>query len=226
MIRIALFPVSVETLPIARYINNYSKDYLVTTLLALPGTGLCGKDAGYADNRGTTGMIISESANDTKTQWDALFVAEHTDVDGMAHIHNLLVEQINSALRISKDVVCAAQLTPQELEGIFRFAKNENRSFTYLPESIISLDKRNNGPLFHPQPYVVFVGGILRETNSFEVFLSIVGEMSSKHSLNVLSFSTNTNCTLCESIDLSQAFRLKEYTETEMIYAMNELNAL
>lgn len=221
MIKAALFPISIETLPLVKYINKYYSEYQITSLLSFPGSGLCGKDAGYADNRWQTGIVVSESLHETRDMWDVIFVAEQPDPNNEANIYELTIEALKNALELDKHVICCTHLLHNDLNIIKEMAVSRKCSFTYLPDAeIVSFPKRSSGVLFQPLSYVIFVGGLIREANSFEVFLSIVGKLQNEY--NVLSLSTNVNCMLCKMKSLSQFIYSKNYSESEKIYAIND----
>jgi peptide maturation system protein (TIGR04066 family) len=222
MTKVAFFPTSAETLPIIKYINDYSSDYYLTALLALPGTALCGKDVGCADNRGNVGLVVSSVEDDTAGLWDVLLVTGHTEVDGGNIVREQTLAEINKTLRMSKDVVCDAVLPVKEQEHFSELARERRCSFTYLPKPYAESLKTFTPRLYSPLPFVVFIGGIIKATNTFEIFLSIVGEIRKSHNLNVLPLSTGLDCGFCGVSNLGFILHSKEYAEAEKVYAVND----
>jgi peptide maturation system protein (TIGR04066 family) len=221
MERIALFPTSFETLPIANYINNYCCDKKITTLLAMPGTGLCGKDSSNSDDREITGMIVSESLTETQTDWDTIYIANNPEIDEFDSANDYAIRAIEEAYKLRKDVTCSLQLSGELLAKYYRIFSDAGLVFL-TPDDKYTYVAKQYGPIIRPTPYTVFVGGLISEVNSFENFLSLVGALRERQNMRVLSFSTNPDSFLCDSVDLSNILYSIEYTEVEKIYMLND----
>jgi peptide maturation system protein (TIGR04066 family) len=222
MEKIALFPASVETLPISRYINKYCYDKKITTLLAMPGTGLCGKDSSYADNRELTGVIVSESLIETQENWNTLYIANNPETDDLGNSNGYLLDAIiEEAYKLHKNVMCSVK-TDDEL-----FARYHSRFsdiglvFSSPMNKYVNVAKKH-GYILRPAPFTVFVGGIITEANAFEIFLSLIGEFKEKQNIKVLAFSTNPDSFLCDVMDLSDILYSVEYSEIEKVYMLND----
>ena len=220
MIRAALYPVSVGTLPIASFLNNHISEYCITTLIALPGSGLCGKDSGYADNRGTTGYCISDSIIDTQTNWDVLFVSEAYDPFNEADTIELIVETILKALELHKKVICCKLLSQSDLEKVYSKLQYLSDSFVYLPNHSHMPIKRTSGSIYNPSQYIIYIGGLISEANSLEIFLNLYNMLNKSYT--VLALSTNINIEFCGGKSLSHIIYSSSYSEVEKIYAIND----
>lgn len=218
----AFFPVSADTLPIVKYLDENSEQYYITTLLTIPGSGLSGKDAGYADNRSFVGKVIYSNLQETKDMWKILLVANHSDRFGNGDIYSLTVHAIKTALILFKTVICAARLKPDDLNEFVLVNDHNDCQFIYLPghENLpLSLDK---GRLYCPIAPILFVGGLLDEANTLEAFLSISGRLQSAN-FNVVPISANANCGLAGITTFSQLTYPEGIDEVQKVYTLNNL---
>lgn len=218
----AFFPVSVETLPIAKYLDDYSEQYYITTLLTFHGSGLSGKDIGYADNRPRVDNVIYSNLQETKEMWTTLLVANHSDIFNSGDIYSLTVDVIKTALILHKTVICAAQLKPDDLNELVLVNNHNKCQFIYLPDQEklpLSLDK---GRLYCPIAPILFVGGLLEEANILKTFLSVSGRLQSD-SFNVVPISTNANCGLAGITTFTQLTYPEGINEVKKVYTLNNL---
>ncbi|NLE04258.1 MAG: hypothetical protein GX638_05570 [Crenarchaeota archaeon] len=218
----AFFPVSAETLPIAKYLDDYSEKYCITTLLAFPGSGLVGKDSGYVDNRTNVGKFISSDIQETKGRWTTLLVANHSDIDYNDDIYVLTVDAIRTALLFQKEVICSAQLKQDDLNEFIILNAYNNGQFIYLPELENLPFSQDKGRLYCPIAPIVFVGGLLKEANVLEVFLSISG-MLQNNGLRVIPISSNINSSLAGITTFSKLTGPKSVDEVKKVYTLNNL---
>lgn len=218
----AFFPASAETLPIAKYIDEYSKEYYITTLLTIAGFGILEKDAGYADNRPCVGKIMYSSIQETKDIWKTLLVANHSDRYGKGYIYNLTVSTIKTAMNLNKIVICAAQLKPDDLQEIMSLNDPNGSQFIYLPDQENLQITLNKGRLYCPIAPILFVGGLIDEANTLEAFLSVSGELQRKK-INIISLSANINCSLAGITTFTQLTSPMSINEVQKVYAFNHM---
>lgn len=216
------YEVSADTLPIVKYLDENSEQYYITTLLTFPGSGLSGKDAGYADNRPHAGKVIYSNLQETKEMWTTLLIANHSDIFDNGDIYSLTVDAIKTALILRKTVICAARLKPDDLNEFVLVNDHNDCQFIYLPgqENLpLSLDK---GRLYCPIAPILFVGGLLEEANILEAFLSISGRLQSDN-FNVVPISANVNCGLAGITTFSQLTYSEGIDEVQKVYKINNL---
>jgi len=214
----AFFPTSAETLPIAMYINQYSTKYHITTFLAFPGSGLCGKDIGRADNRGDIGIIVQDCFSGLPNDCTHLIVAnlsEFSTNETLLFTHVMTV--IENALTAGKVVICSAKLNDQALAQLSYHPCFHN--FTYLHDKVDELLYANSNQLYKPSPYVVFFGTSFYETSTLSPFLSLHQELSKQY--NVFSFSTSMNSVICDIPSIHSILYEQSLSEEEKVYAIN-----
>lgn len=74
MKKAAIFPFHKKLLPIARHFHEMQSKYELTELIALPGMGLAGKDAGAACNQPDLGIRVLDELDVKSDQWDTLLL--------------------------------------------------------------------------------------------------------------------------------------------------------
>ena len=214
----AFFPTTADTLPIALHINKHSLKYKINTFLSFPGSGICEKDIGVIDNRGNLGIVAHNCFSKTVDNWDILIISSTPEFyhDSSQTLYHTL-KLIEIALSSEKNVICAAKLPPQELQLILQHPQASK--FKYLYKNTDKFNPHKVSKLYTPSSYVVFCGGLLHETNSFEPFLSLFAELSNKY--NVLALSTDMNSELCGVSSIYSLLNERQYSESEKIYAIN-----
>jgi hypothetical protein len=202
--RIAIFPVFADTLPVTRYFKRYRSDLEIVELLSPPGCCACGKDAGFLDNREQFGMVIKSPAEANPDSWDELYVLSH-GVLGLeeTEIQKQLYEPM---LSIAKSKDKSIRLILNCAEGSEIAGMNTQKG-------------KKQGILTPLKQYTVFVGGVIGEANSFEVFLNLYGELSKY--LNVAAFSTSENAEICDITSLHSLLYERSLLETEKVFALN-----
>ena len=70
----ALYPFCSELLPVVRALGRGHGDYMLTELLAPPGLGLAGHDAGHASNHPTVGITVTDDIDVATSAWETLLV--------------------------------------------------------------------------------------------------------------------------------------------------------
>lgn len=201
--RIAFYPVFADTLPIIRYYQRYCSDIEVVELLSPRGSCACGKDAGFLDNREHYGMYIQAPDEANPEKWEELYLLRH-DVLGIEALkakHDIYDPMISSAISSGKSI----RIEP------------ENETAHYIKK----LDRKKHGIINSIKKYVVFIGGVIGEANSLEVFLRVYGELR-KH-LSVVAFSSANNVGFCDVISLRGILYNREYLGFEKIIAINNL---
>lgn len=173
-IQAAFFPVSTETLPIVNYIEKYSDQYNIAVLLTFPGSGLSEKNVGYADNRNNVGKVIYSDIHETQVSWTTLLVANHTDIINRKNLYNLTIDMIKTAFALHKTVICAAWLKPDDLNELLSVSNSNKCQFVYLPDQEKSAQSQNTGRLYRSIAPIIFVGGLIEEANTLEVFYQLV----------------------------------------------------
>ena len=129
----AFYPVTASTIPIVRFINQGSEVYRITTLLSFPGSGLDGRDGGYADNGTSLGLTVKTNIMEGIEDWDYLIVAEHrseliaNNDDGIAFC------TILDALEAGKSVICTKRFSEDDVRLFDKVASMKRLSFQYLP---------------------------------------------------------------------------------------------
>lgn len=204
--RIAFFPVFADTLPIIRYYGRYRSDVEIVELISPPGSCVCGKDAGFLDNREPIGMTVKSPDEANPDLWDELYILRH-DVLGLEEyeVQQKLYEPMLSLVQSSNKGVRTVSSNITNIEA------SEMNSRNYKRHGILTPIKK----------YVVFVGGVIGEVNSLEVFLNLYGELRKK--LRVTAFSTSENAEICDIVSLFSLVQERSLFEDEKVFAINNV---
>jgi peptide maturation system protein (TIGR04066 family) len=218
----AFFPTNVETLPFVTCLKEDDSRYSIKRLLTIPGTSLVGKDLSYADNRNITGITVDGNVTTACDDWDTMLVADYMGINTDEMVRHQILSEIEKAIELRKAIICDLTLCGNEKDRLTDLAHKHDTTFTYLPQDIQIPDGKP-ASLFVPSPLVIFIGGLIRETNCFEAFLSMTKKLRSKFNLKVLSFTTQSNCNFCNVINISPLLYSRGHTEIEKIYSLNEI---
>ena len=202
--RIAFFPVFADTLPIIRYYKRYRSDVEIVELISPPGSCVCGKDAGFLDNREPFGMYVKSTDEANPDLWDEIYLLNH-DVLGL--------EEREVQEQLYDPILSIAQSNNKCVRAV-----SNNRIDTKVPGTNSRKYKRQ-GVLTPIKKYVVFIGGVIGEANSFEVFLNLYGEL--RRNLRVVAFSTSENAEICDVVSLFNLVQERSLFEAEKVFAIN-----
>lgn len=202
--RIAFFPVFADTLPIIRYYKRYRSDVEIVELISPPGSCVCGKDAGFLDNREPFGMYVKSTDEANPDLWDEIYILNH-DVLGL--------EEREVQEQLYDPILSIAQSNNKCVRAV-----SNNRIDTKVPGTNSRKYKRQ-GVLTPIKKYVVFIGGVIGEANSFEVFLNLYGEL--RRNLRVVAFSTSENAEICDVVSLFNLVQERSLFEAEKVFAIN-----
>lgn len=203
--RIAFFPVFADTLPIIRYYGRYRSDVEIVELISPPGSCVCGKDAGFLDNREPIGMTVKSPDEANPDLWDELYVLRH-DVLGL--------EENEVQEKLYNPMLSIAQSSNKSVRTV-------SSSRTDIKVSGTGSRKYKRQGVLNPiKKYVVFIGGVIGEANSFEVFLNLYGEL--RRNLRVAAFSTSENAEICDVVSLFSLVQERSLFEAEKVFAIND----
>ncbi len=202
--RIAFYPVFADTLPIVRYFKRYRSDVEIVELLSPLGSCVCGKDASFLDNREILGMRVVSPDEANPELWDELYLLSHS-VFG--------VEECE---------------TQEKMYDLFIRIVEMRSKCTIVTPKFAEVDVRNRliykrlrkGPLAPVKKYIVFVGGVIGEANSLEVFLNLYGELSKY--LNVAAISTSENARFCNVCSIHEILYDRSLLENEKVFAVSD----
>ena len=202
--RIAFFPVFADTLPIIRYYGRYRSDVEIVELISPPGSCVCGKDAGFLDNREPIGMTVKSPDEANPDLWDELYILCH-DVLGL--------EENEVQEKLYNPMLSIAQSSNKSVRTV------SSNTIDIKASGTNSRKYKRQGVLAPIKKYMVFVGGVIGEANSFEVFLNLYGEL--RRNLRVAAFSTSENAEICDVVSLFNLVQERSLFEAEKVFAIN-----
>ena len=192
-IKAALYPIYADTLPIVRYIIRYRSDIEVVELLSPYGSGVCGKDASWLDNRELLGMQVHPYQMANTNLWDEVYLLEHETI-GMTNESNY--ESLYSPMiRIAQNSNRRILKYPYDLSRII--------SINEYAENLFNMSVSNLSKVASPKRIKVFlilVVGAISESSTFETALNLYGELN-KH-VHAVAFSSSKNAGICGMFSL------------------------
>lgn len=164
-----LYPFKREDIPYILSEKAIYGQYEITDVVAPRGSGLCGKDIAYADNREKTGIMVQENLKECLVKADALLITSG-DLD---EYYSGLDEAIRLAIEYKKDILCNVKLSVIKKKEFMRACRRENITFIYGPKDRISWEKSVVAGMYRLKVPVVFVASIYGDANNREVMLKI-----------------------------------------------------
>lgn len=170
MKKAVLYPFSADHTALLKYWDRYVSDYEIFKVVSPLGSGLCGQDAGMADNRENMGIRVSESLNEVLPDVDALIVPYVSREMGE---RLCLVDQMKKIAQMGKEIICCFPLTKRERKELNKICSENNTSATYAYDDHSDIWKQVLFKMSEITAPVIFVGGIFAEANNFEIALSL-----------------------------------------------------
>ena len=203
--KLAMFPVFADTLSVVRYYKYYRPDVEIVELISPPGSCACGKDAGFLDNREKMGITVISPDESNPNNWDELCLLYHsitglTDDEAQAIIYD-------PEISIAKENNKSINAYNDDFESIYDKHVENLRITSHILNQV--------------KKFVVLVGGVIGEANSFEVFLSLYGEL--KKRVRTVAFSSSPNAEICGVNSFYKAIHTKSYSESEKVFVINQI---
>jgi len=195
--KITVYPFSREFLPyLTEGIFFGAK---INTLVSPTGFALTGKDAGYADNRPTTGFLIQPEAVLNTIQDDILLIPNgewaediYTELTASGdewkqELHQKCLRFMENAADAGKEIWCAMQLTTEEKDNITNCCRTSNAIFMYFyREPTLEQENDEVKRLYTPEAAVVFVNELSPNTNAYEIALGLHQQFTNNEFCSVL----------------------------------------
>ena len=206
--KVALYPIFADTLPVARYLMKYRHDIEVIELLAPKGSCVCGRDAGYLDNREDLGSIVRPYDQADVDSWDELYILRHETIG----LTNNMYHQM-----IYEPMVKIAQAANRRIIG-YPFQDEEINDPELMTNVLESSTFKKHGTIKQIKTFMAFVGGVIAEANAFETMLDLYGEL--QKSLCVVAFSSSMNAEVCGVFSLRNLLYGKQFTDDQKVFAI------
>lgn len=166
MKRTVIYPFSFEHMALVKYLEDFNDEIKISAVVSPAGSGLCGKDAGEADNRGAMGVIVSDDLFGELEAADALLVPWLDEKKGRRlHIFETMVK----AVKMGRHLISSYPLNGREKKQLAGLCREKGISFT---------DTFREPAVLWRQPFVcmnempvpvIYIGGIFNDVNHFEI---------------------------------------------------------
>lgn len=174
--KVLVYPYGKEFAPIIRHRGLLSQ-YEFVALISPTGWGLVGKDAGCADGGSEIGIPVSDDYDAELDNCDTVIIADCLPGNKFKRrIH----EKINEAIEREKNIVCMLDLDEDDISRMKAFCLERDVYFKYLRQAedltniaILNYDGHTEEYMDDITIPVVFIAGLLEDTNKFEIQLSV-----------------------------------------------------
>lgn len=218
-VKVALYPVFADTLPVARYLERFCPDVDIVELLSVPGSCACGRDASFLDNRETFGKQILPFSETAAESWDVLYLLQHESLGLTEFERNKIIYEpmVKIASSHSRKVITYPY-------GRKNTSNNKAASTATFDAGKLNTIKKA-GVIRQIGAFSVFVGGAVAETNAFEVMLNLFGELKKKK--RVSAFSSCRNAEICNVHCLYDLLYDRSVSEEQRVFNLgDEINRI
>lgn len=218
----AVFPVFSDTIPIIRYLYSQSDEYDIVELLSPSGCGVCGMDAGYADNKSHLGITVVDYKNSRFDGWDYLLLLnhEHNERDGYDAAYE---DVLSKAKALGKRIITHSEAMSAIISNIGE-ADSNLASLQWLNHTdnndIGILEQYASHEMRYPNVVTVLVGELINDYSGLSPFLNLYHSLS-KYTKVVL-ITAETNLCLCGAISLQPVLGNMRLSERDKILYMNK----
>lgn len=199
MQNITIYPYHAGLLPIVRNFDILQEEYKISQLIAFPGSGFTGKDAGYACNQLPLNIMVSDSL-DMQLPWSVLLL------DG---------EQLKSPEK-TKEILTEASAQRKKIfsfehgtMGVPQWRKELYHKFSVEEyQDTISLDEVKKVDSIHEiHTSVILVGGLVEQADTLEIACTVT-RLLRERGLKVETITGNPFGRLFGFHDLSPLFEI------------------
>lgn len=185
---VLIYPYDAQFTPLLRNIN-FVDNYEEIHLSSLPGWGLNGKDASYADGGGFIGITVSQEFERILSEVDIVIFAE---ADNSYNFEKNIYPKILIAIEAGKNIITLIQVN-EKIEEIKKKCERKGVSFTNYRENIFedagflnSKHSKLNKEIVDCNTPILAIIGLAEQTNKFQLQLdlkSIIENMGYKVSM-------------------------------------------
>ena len=209
-----VYPFNRKALPLMAYLLDIGFPKENLQAVAFPGLGLKGKDVAYINDGRELGVIVQEDFEEALIGCDNLFIVP----DNIEETKARIIGSVEQALKLGKEVYCAAELSETERAALKKTAAGENK-FHYFMNSKFS--NKVNKKMYPIKTPVVLVCDLFGNLSSAEVFLRIIAQFR-KNGYNTYGLSADPSTALVGISEMPDEFFSKSLTENEKILKLND----
>lgn len=216
----AFFPITDRTVPIIRFLNEYSHQYQIVALISFQDVGIIGRDGASVDFGAELGMPVYCNIDSTCNLWDTLIVADEQSLTNNRQKNDTYLNAlIKQAIVRGKSVVCTREISVISEMRCKTLAESKQVDFSYLNKNRSGVLEKSSGGLEKLNAFYAIFGSILGDASSLTVFLKCVEQLEPKHKVSVISTDINAELYGAHTVYHIIHSRL---SETEKIYALNQ----
>ncbi|MCL2052365.1 MAG: TIGR04066 family peptide maturation system protein [Lachnospiraceae bacterium] len=216
-----LYPFSDVLIPIIESISIPHICMKITTVVDPKRKYLRGKDIGFIKNQPNTQIIVADDFDKELMNCDILIYTDeyHEDI-----IQEMVICDIEKALKLNKKVICIRHLTKSAVTKISKMSDLMKTEFHYLngskdKEKAFEMEITPE-ELYTPNASVIMVGELLKEMDGKQICLSIA-EAIKAQGYKCTAVLEHKYAKAVQALSFPTFLRGNNMTEFEKIYALN-----
>ncbi len=222
-----LYPYNIEFAPILRHktLLNY---FDIRTIVSPNGWGLCGNDAGFADEGDNIGIIVKDNFIKELEHCETVIICDFVINEDFKQV---VINNMFFAIKMNKNVICTLELSKEVIQNLENESKKKGVYFKYfntirdeIENTIINNSEINYESIIEKVYDVkiptIFVGGITEKTNKFEIQLSL-REILLQRGFKVSQIGTRAYSELLGFHSFPSFMYLNRMSESQKIVSFN-----
>lgn len=212
-----IFPYNSECAPIMRN-RELLVEHDIVACISPVGYGLLGKDAAFAYGGDNTGMIVSDRGIDEIDFEDLLICKSSSDFTA------IIIPQIEAAAKRGKKIIFMYDLEEEYRKKVEDICSKNHVNITVKTNRIMNVSKlaEHENEIIPISVPVIFVAGVIENTNKFDVQLGLRSFLQKK-GYKVSQIGTKEYCELFGFHAVPQFMFTNEISETEKIVFFNRV---
>lgn len=211
-----MYPFDVESASLVRH-NNLINNYDITQVISPTGWGFDKKDAGYADNGQSLGMIIENDFDKALENCDAVFF---NDFSKKVDFNKFIYPKIIKAAKSSKHIICTMEIENTLIDEISHICHENKKSFEYYANKFDEVIHPQADEIYQIDIPIIFVAGLAERTNKFEIQLNLRKQLK-EMGYKVAQIGTRHYCELMDFHSFPKFMYSKSITESEKVTLLN-----
>lgn len=211
-----IYPFDVESVPLIRH-SRFIDNHNIVNIISPNGWGLCGKDAGCADNGQDVGITVDSDFDKALENCDTVFFV---DSSMKMNLDKFVYPKIIKAAQSSKNIICTIKLENEMINKVSNICNQNNTFFKHFTDKSDSMISPKTEKIYPINTPVVLVVGLCERTNKFEIQLNL-RESSEDMGYKVSQIGTRHYCELMGFHSFPKFMYSKSITESEKVILFN-----
>jgi peptide maturation system protein (TIGR04066 family) len=219
-IPVGIYPFQAELLPLVRNFEALQDKYALKKVMAFQGSGLIGRDVGYACNQPDTGIIAEALNDDTLKDIDYLLIIN--PLKDQEKTDEKLIDAARKAIQLNKKVRFYSNLSDNLSELVF-YLKVKYPDYVSLSFGEETSEESVYGSVFYykrPEVPVILVGSLVENPDALEI-LCYLQKNFVEQGIKTLVFCKTPGGALFGFEDLTSILNMTTFTEALKVEEIN-----